>query len=113
MGDWIINKFINNKLFQHSALIGKLVLCDPSQIVNRIRIMLDMTVDTLTTAAKTQGMLTQTLLSFMPFVKVFIKTLHMAAHMLNNQVDLAISTEVITALIGLMNLISSNENSED
>ena len=74
--------------------------------------MLDVTVDTLTNA-KMQGLLTQTLLSFMPFVKVFIKTLHMAAHILNQQVDLSLPADVITALIGLMSLISSNENSED
>ena len=47
MGDWIINEFITNKLFQYSELIGKLVLCDKARIVDRTRLMLDKTIEIL------------------------------------------------------------------
>jgi hypothetical protein len=58
MGDWILQEFIHNKFFQHSALIGKLVLCDSVRLIDRIRIMLEKTVETLVAAVENHGMLT-------------------------------------------------------
>jgi len=58
MGDWIINEFIKNKHYQHAALVGKLVLCDRSRLIDRLRIMLDKTVETLLLASNNTGLLT-------------------------------------------------------
>jgi len=62
MGDWLIREFIRRNLFTHSALVGKLVLCDRARLIDRIRIMLDKTVEMLANAAENQGVFTQTLL---------------------------------------------------
>jgi len=52
MGDWIINEFIRQKVLQHSALIGQLVLCDNTRLIDRIRIMLDKIIDTFATSSE-------------------------------------------------------------
>jgi len=102
MGDWLIREFIRRNLFTHSALVGKLVLCDRARLIDRLRIMLDKTVVTLATAAENQGVFTQTLLSFIPFVKVFIKTLHIAAPALRNPVDLEVGQDTFMSLTTLI-----------
>lgn len=48
----------------------------------------------------------------MPFVKIFIKIIHSAAPALKQPVDLSVSQEIVTSLIGLISLSSNNENSE-
>ena len=47
MGDWLIREFIRRGLYAHSALIGKLVLCDSARLIDRLRIMLDKTIEVL------------------------------------------------------------------
>jgi hypothetical protein len=51
MGDWLIREFIHRGLYAHSALVGKLVLCDHARLIERIRIMLDKTIEVLATAS--------------------------------------------------------------
>ena len=62
-------------------------------MVSRLRIMLDRTIETIVAINKNPGKLTQTLNSFIPFVTVFIKTLHLAIPALiidNSEIDLEI-----------------------
>ena len=44
----------------------------------------------------------------MPFVKVFIKIVFNAAPVINQQVDLKVSSDLVTSLIGLTNFIQSD-----
>lgn len=113
MGDWIINQFISKKLFRHASLIGKLILCDRTHLVHRLRIMLGKTVDTLSGAAESQGQLTQTMLQFMPFVKILVKTVHMAAPALTDPVDFEIEPEVLTKIINLIHLNTASKKEMD
>jgi len=48
------------------------------------------------------------MLSFMPFVKVLIKTVHMAAPALTEPVDFEIEPEVVTSMINLIYLNSAS-----
>ena len=111
MGDWLIREFIRRGLYAHSALIGKLVLCDSARLIDRLRIMLDKTIEVLAAASENQGVFTQVLVSFLPFVKVFIRTLHMAAPALRQPVDLEVAPETVTQLISLISFVSKNEHS--
>jgi hypothetical protein len=52
MGDWLIHEFIRRGLYAHSALVGKLVLCDHVRLIDRLRIMLNKTIEVLATAAE-------------------------------------------------------------
>ncbi len=52
MGDWLIREFIRRGLYTHSALVGKLVLCDHARLIDRIRIMLEKTIEVLATASE-------------------------------------------------------------
>jgi len=51
MGDWLIREFIRRGLYAHSALVGKLVLCDHIRLVDRIRIMLEKTIEVIASAS--------------------------------------------------------------
>lgn len=52
MGDWLIHEFIQRGLFAHSTLVGKLVLCDHSRLIDRLRIMLNKIIEVLKAAAE-------------------------------------------------------------
>jgi len=52
MGDWLIHEFIRRGLYAHSTLVGKLVLCDHARLIDRLRIMLNKTIEVLATAAE-------------------------------------------------------------
>ena len=86
------------------------MLCDRAFVANRLRMMFEKTVKTLVETNQSKSL--QNLTSFLPFVGVFIKTLHFAAPMLlmdHNEIDLAISPEVVSDIISLMGIFANSE----
>ena len=69
---------------------------------DRIRIMLDKTVETLLQASSNTGLLTQTLVSFMPFVKVFIMIVHCATSALSQPFDFKVDIWALGCLLYYM-----------
>ena len=116
MGDWIIQRLIQSEKYQHAGLTGKLILCDRKNMVSRLRIILDRTIETLVAINKNPGKLTQTLNSFIPFVTIFIKTLHQATSALNidqAEIDLAVQAEVVSQIIDIVGVASLSKHNPE
>lgn len=110
MGDWIINQFLKgSRNYRHASLVGDIVVCNKSEMPRRLNLLKDFVISEISKITKEERSQHGTLIKkVLPFVKVFIQTLRVAAPDIENVVsseDLDLGTKE-THLIDIISLLS-------
>ena len=89
MGDWIINQFLKgSRNFRHASLVGDIVVCNKVEMPRRLNLLKDFVMSELRKITQEERSQHGTLIKkTLPFVKVFIQTLRVAAPDIENIVD--------------------------
>jgi hypothetical protein len=110
MGDWIINQFLKgSRNYRHASLVGDIVVCNKNEMPRRLNLLKDFVISEISKITKEERSQHGTLIKkVLPFVKVFIQTLRVAAPDIENVVsseDLDLGTKE-THLIDIISLLS-------
>jgi hypothetical protein len=111
MGDWIINQFLKgSRNFRHASLVGDIVVCNKAEMPRRLNLLKDFVVTEIQRITREERSQHGTLIKkVLPFVKVFIQTLRVAAPEIENAVvssqDCDLGTKE-TLLLDIISLLS-------
>jgi hypothetical protein len=98
MGDWIIKRFITTEGFEkHAGLCGKIIVCDKKMVSARLQLLLQRIIETLIKISTSKMSQSTHIQRLLPFVEIFVKTLHLVAPELNSAetVDLSIRQDIL------------------
>ena len=111
MGDWIINQFLKgSRNFRHASLVGDIVVCNKAEMPRRLNLLKDFVMTEIQRITREERSQHGTLIKkVLPFVKVFIQTLRVAAPEIENAVvssqDCDLGTKE-TLLLDIISLLS-------
>lgn len=111
MGDWIINQFLKgSRNFRHASLVGDIVVCNKAEMPRRLNLLKDFVMTEIQRITREERSQHGTLIKkILPFVKVFIQTLRVAAPEIENAVvssqDYDLGTRE-TLLLDIISLLS-------
>lgn len=79
MGDWIVERLLSRQSFEkHSALAGKIIVCDQAKVAERLFMLLDHILKRLKQFNKTTSV-TSWVTELVSYIQIFVKTVHLVA----------------------------------